>query len=77
MSDLPPLLRIGIGASVLAATAWLTPGSVVFRSHRFIHKVIVPPRWHGRTYTLFIVGRRRWNQNFYKDGKPVSVEEFD
>ena len=43
----------------------LRPGSVVLRSHRFIHGFRVDPEHSCRTWTLFIVGRRRWLQNTY------------
>lgn len=57
--------------------AWLTPGSMVFRSHKFVHKILVPKPWARKTYTLFIVGRRRWVQSYYVKGKPVRVEDFE
>lgn len=44
---------------------WLTPGSVVFRSRKYVHRMIVPERYAGNAWTLFIVGRRRFKQSYY------------
>jgi hypothetical protein len=47
---------------------WLTPGSVVIRSRKYIHRMIVPERYAGQAWTLFIVGRRRYKQSYYSPG---------
>jgi hypothetical protein len=46
---------------------WLTPGSVVFRRSPYVHRLIVPDRHKGKTWTLFIVGRRVYRQHYYHD----------
>lgn len=46
---------------------WLTAGSIVFRTHKYIHRIYVPEAYRGDTYTIFIVGRRKWRQHYYKD----------
>jgi len=54
---------------IIEHTPWgartLTPGSVVFRSHKAIHSFEVPAGYRGKTWTLFVVGRRRHRQNTY------------
>lgn len=57
--------------------AWLTPGSIVFRSHKFVHKIETPVHFRRKTYTLFIVGRRRWQQHWYVNGDAIRVEDYD
>ena len=56
---------------------WLTPGSVVIRGPSYVHRIVVPPRYKGRTWTLFIVGRRIYRQHYYKDngGKAARYED--
>lgn len=55
---------------------WLTPGSVVFRSRKSIHRFEIPKLWEEKTFTLFIVGRRRYFQHYYNvDGSP-KTERF-
>ena len=50
----------------------LTPGSVVFRKASAIHRIVVPEEHRGRTWTLFIVGRRKHAQHYYNNfGEPV------
>lgn len=44
---------------------WLGAGSIVFRSRKFIHRIIVPEAYANKTWTLFIVGRRRYKQSYY------------
>lgn len=52
---------------IIERTPWseraLTPGSFVFRTHRCIHSFEVPNEFRGKTWTLFIVGRRKHRQN--------------
>ncbi len=43
----------------------LTPGSVVIRSRKAIHAFRIPEGYGGKTWTLFIVGRRNHRQSFY------------
>jgi len=47
------------------ATRILTPGSVVIRSRKAIHAFQCPKEHHGKTWTIFIVGRRNHRQNRY------------
>jgi hypothetical protein len=44
----------------------LKPGSIVIRSRKAIHAFQVAPEWRGKTWTLFIVGRRNHRQNRYE-----------
>jgi|SRR5690348_2349142 len=54
---------------IIERTPWrerlLKPGSIVFRSHKSIHSFEVPAGYRGKTWTLFIVGRRKYRQNTY------------
>lgn len=43
----------------------LKPGSVVIRSRKAIHAFGVSKDFHGETWTLFIVGRRKARQNTF------------
>jgi hypothetical protein len=43
----------------------LTPGKIILRSHKYIHAFSVPEGFAGKTWTLFIVGRRNHRQNSY------------
>jgi hypothetical protein len=43
----------------------LRPGSIVIRSRKAIHAFEVPADYRGKTWTLFIVGRRKHRQNTY------------
>lgn len=43
----------------------LRPGSVVVRSRKYIHAFSIPEGYSGKTWTLFIVGRRNHRQNSY------------
>lgn len=47
------------------ATRVLTPGAVVFRSRKAIHRFDLLPGDEGNTWTLFIVGRRNHRQNWF------------
>lgn len=44
---------------------WHPAGSIIFRSHRYIHSFIVPKETKGKTWTLFIVGRMNHGQNTF------------
>ncbi len=46
----------------------LTPGSVVIRSHKAIHAFSIPEGYSGKTWTLFICGRRNHPQKFFRYG---------
>lgn len=56
---------------------WRTPGSIVVRSHKYIHKIKVPKRERRRVYTLFIVGRRRWRQHWIEAGDARFIDDHD
>ena len=56
---------------------WLTPGCIVFRTHKFVHRIYVPDNYRGDTYTLFIVGKRKWRQHYYKNNGEVLCEYPD
>lgn len=49
---------------IVERTPWgektLMPGSVVIRGHKAIHAFRVPEGYAGRTWTLFVVGRRNY-----------------
>lgn len=63
-------VTICLRGKLTEATPWgrrvLVPGSVVFRTHKAIHEFFVPDGYKGKTWTLFIVGRRKHRQNTYK-----------
>lgn len=62
-------ITICLRGKLIERTPWgdkvLTPGSVTIRSHKFIHHFEVPHECRGKTWTLFIVGRRNYRQNDY------------
>jgi hypothetical protein len=62
-------ITICLKGELVEKTPWgekrLKPGAVVFRSPRYIHGFRIEPRHSCRTWTLFIVGRRRHCQNSY------------
>lgn len=55
---------------IIERTPWgertLTPGSMVFRTRKAIHSFEVPAGYRGKTWTLFVVGRRKHRQNTYE-----------
>lgn len=63
-------ITICLRGRIIERTPWdtrvLRPGSVVFRSRKFIHSFELPAGAPCRTWTLFIVGRRHHAQNSYK-----------
>jgi hypothetical protein len=61
-----------------AKDKWLTPGSIVIRGPGYVHRIVVPERYKGRTWTLFIVGRRVYRQHYYTDegGRAVRYEDI-
>lgn len=63
-------LTICLRGQITEKTPWgeniLRPGSIVFRSHKYIHGFRVEKEHSCRTWTLFIVGRRKHCQNTYK-----------
>lgn len=62
-------ITIMLRGSIIEDTPWstrvLVPGSVVFRSRKAIHSFRVLPQHRGKSWTLFIVGRRNYRQNTY------------
>lgn len=62
-------ITICLKGEIVEKTPWgertLKPGSVVFRSTRYIHGFRVAPAHSCRTWTLFIVGPRARCQNTY------------
>lgn len=62
-------ITICLRGRIIERTPWrerlLKPGSIVFRSHKAIHSFEVPAGYRGKTWTLFIVGRRKHRQNTY------------
>lgn len=63
-------ITICLRGSLTECTPWgkrvLRPGSVVLRSHKAIHEFEVAHEHRGKTWTLFIVGRRKHRQNTYE-----------
>jgi hypothetical protein len=63
-------LTVCLKGELIEKTPWgdkvLRPGSIVFRSPKYIHGFRVAPEHSARTWTLFIVGRRRFCQNTYE-----------
>ncbi len=64
-------ISIPLRGEILEETPWGTnvmrPGEIIFRSHRYIHRFKMKPEHKGKTWTLFIVGRRVHPQNIYYD----------
>jgi hypothetical protein len=62
-------ITICLKGRIIERTPWgerlLTPGSVVFRSRKYIHAFEIPQD-AGEVWTLFIVGRRKYRQNSYQ-----------
>lgn len=62
-------LTICLRGELVERTPWgertLRPGAIVFRTSRYIHGFRVAPEHSCRTWTLFLVGRRRRAQNTY------------
>lgn len=62
-------ITLCLRGKLIEKTPWgnkvLTPGSVVLRTHKYIHAFEVPSDAHGHTWTVFIVGRRNHRQNSY------------
>jgi hypothetical protein len=62
-------VTICLRGRLVEETPWrrrtLGPGSIVVRSRKYIHRLKVPDGYSGRTWTLFIVGRRDHVQNDY------------
>lgn len=62
-------ITVCLRGKMIEHTPWgdnvLTPGSVVFRSRKYIHAFSIPEGFSGKTWTLFIVGRRNHRQNTY------------
>jgi hypothetical protein len=62
-------ITICLRGKLIEHTPWgdnvLTPGSIVIRSHKYIHAFSVPEGYARKTWTAFIVGRRNHRQNSY------------
>lgn len=62
-------ITICLRGKMIEHTPWgdneLTPGSIVIRSRKYIHAFSIPKDYSGKTWTLFIVGRRNHRQNGY------------
>lgn len=62
-------ITICLRGCIIESTPWsrreLRPGSMVIRSRKAIHSFAVPDGYRGKTWTLFIVGRRNHRQNTY------------
>lgn len=62
-------ITVCLRGRMIEHTPWgdhvLTPGSIMIRSHKAIHAFSIPPGYSGKTWTLFIVGRRKHRQNAY------------
>lgn len=63
-------ITVCLRGRIIERTPWgervLTPGSIVIRSRKAIHSFEVPAGFRGKTWTLFIVGRRKHRQNTYE-----------
>lgn len=63
-------ITVCLRGRIIERTPWgerrLTPGSIVIRSRKAIHSFEVPVGYSGRTWTVFIVGRRKHRQNTYE-----------
>lgn len=63
-------ITICLAGELTEKTPWnervLRPGSIQFRTRKFIHAFEVRPEHRGKTWTLFIVGRRNHWQNTYR-----------
>lgn len=53
---------------------YLRPGSIVFRGRKKAHRILIPRKYLGKTWTLFIVGSRKWAQKYLtEEGKYVNA----
>lgn len=62
-------ITICLRGRMIEHTPWgdhvLSPGSIMVRSRKAIHAFSIPDGYSGKTWTLFIVGRRNHRQNTY------------
>lgn len=62
-------ITVCLRGKIIEHTPWwsrtLVPGSIVIRSYKAIHAFEVPKGYSGKTWTLFIVGRRNHRQNTF------------
>lgn len=62
-------ITIVLRGRLIEHTPWgdksLSVGSMVFRTRKAIHAFSIPAGYAGKTWTLFIVGRRNHKQNSY------------
>lgn len=70
-------ISIPLRGEITEITPWgetvMRPGMVILRSHRYIHKFKMKAEHRGKTWTMFIVGRRVHPQNIYRDIKRVET----
>lgn len=63
-------ITIVLRGFLIEETPWgkrcLSPGSVVIRSRKNIHRFHIQQEDKGKTWTLFIVGRRKHKQQYYR-----------
>lgn len=63
-------ITVCLRGRLIERTPWsertLKPGSIAIRSRKAIHAFQVSPEYRGKTWTLFIVGRRNHRQNRYE-----------
>lgn len=63
-------ITVVLRGTLIERTPWQTrllkPGSIVIRSRKAIHAFQVPEYARGRTWTLFIVGRRNHRQTRFQ-----------
>lgn len=63
-------ITVCLRGKLIEHTPWnqrtLTPGSIVFRTRKAIHAFEVPAGYRGKTWTLFIVGRRKHAQHAFR-----------
>lgn len=73
-------ITVCLRGRIIERTPWgerlLTPGSVVFRSRKYIHSFEVPAEFRGKTWTLFIVGRRKHGQSWYNVERRLDAAGF-
>lgn len=62
-------ITVVLAGELTERTPWaerlLKRGSIVIRSRKYIHAFRIAPEFIGKTWTLFIVGPRKYRQNSY------------
>lgn len=63
-------VTIVLKGQIIERTPWserlLSPGAIVIRSRKAIHSFQLPPGQSGKVWTLFIVGRRDYEQSTFQ-----------